>query len=80
MSLNWINKTNGIDDINADDFNNLVQSIEEEFNNKVAKEDGKVLSTNDYTNEEKSRVENSMQFKGEAEPAENASAGDTYKV
>lgn len=43
-NLNWTTKTNDVDDVVAEDFNNLVSSIETELEKKVDKEDGKGLS------------------------------------
>lgn len=43
-NLNWTTKTNDVDDVLAEDFNNLVSSIETELEKKVDKEDGKGLS------------------------------------
>ena len=55
-NLNWTTKTDDVDDVLAEDFNNLVSSIEIELNKKVDKVTGKGLSTNDYTNTEKAEV------------------------
>lgn len=57
MALNWTEKANGIDTIEADDFNNLVDSIEEELDKKVNQETGKVLSSNDFTDLLKEKLE-----------------------
>lgn len=55
-NLNWTTKTNNVDDVVAEDFNNLVSSIETELNKKVDKVTGKGLSANDYTDTDKAEV------------------------
>lgn len=84
MALNWTNKTNGVDDINADDFNELVDSIEKEFGKKINKEDGKGLSSNDFTDADKEKIKDSVKFKGKTQenllPTENNNIGDVYKL
>lgn len=55
-NLNWTTKTDDVDDVLAEDFNNLVSSIETELNKKVDKVTGKGLSTNDYTDTDKAEV------------------------
>ena len=56
MSLVWTNKTDDKDAILAEDVNALAAAIIENENNKVDKVSGKVLSDNNYTDEEKSKL------------------------
>lgn len=58
MSLKdvWQNKTDGIDDVLAEDINNIAQAVIDAEKNKVDKMAGKGLSTNDYTTKEKEKL------------------------
>lgn len=50
MAINWTNKINNVDDINADDFNEAFLSIEEEFAaSKVNSADEKIIVENTET-------------------------------
>ena len=55
-NLNWTTKTDDVDDVTAEDFNNLVANIETEFDKKVDKVTGKGLSKNNYTDTDKAEV------------------------
>lgn len=64
MSFIWTDKQNGIDVANANDINSIahaVMNVETEVNSKldskVDKISGKDLSTNDYTDEDKAKVD-----------------------
>lgn len=65
MALNWQDKANGIDTIEADDFNNLVDSIETELDNCKT-----------YTDEKISETVGSV----ESSDLDNAKTGGMYKV
>ena len=52
----WTPKTDNVDDIVAEDFNNAFYTIENDVKNKVDKEDGKGLSTEDFTTAEKNKL------------------------
>lgn len=57
MGKYWTPKTDDVDDITADIFNEAFPKIEADMENKVGKEEGKGLSTNDFTDEYKEKVE-----------------------
>ena len=52
----WTDKTDNVDNVLAGDFNSAFGLIAEDLDNKVDKEAGKGLSTNDYTDEEKEKL------------------------
>lgn len=54
--LNWTKKIDDVDNVLAEDFNNLVADIETELDKKVDKVTGKGLSANDYTDTDKAEV------------------------
>lgn len=61
MALEWKDKVDGVDEILADDINAIAHAVidnERNISNKVSKEDGKGLSSNDFTNEYKNKVDN----------------------
>ena len=74
-NLNWTTKTNDVDDVVAEDFNNLVSSIETELDKKVDKVTGKGLSTNDYTDADKAEVAKVKDKVGFADYATENEAG-----
>lgn len=55
-NLLWKDKVDGQDDILAEDINSIANYANELNGGKVDKVDGKGLSTNDYTNADKSKV------------------------
>ena len=57
-NLNWTTKANDVDDVLAEDFNNLVANIETEFDKKVNSDGNKVLSDNNFTNAYKTSLDN----------------------
>ena len=57
-NLNWTTKANDVDDVLAEDFNNLVANIETEFDKKVNSDGNKVLSDNNFTNDYKTKLDN----------------------
>lgn len=60
MSLQWTDKIDGTDVIMAKDINAIAHSVIDVENSKVDKITGKGLSTNDFTDELKQKVENSL--------------------
>lgn len=74
-NLNWTTKTDDVDDVTAEDFNNLVANIETEFDKKVDKVTGKGLSENNYTDTDKAEVAKIKDKVGFTDYATAAKAG-----
>ena len=57
MGLYWVDKIDGTDDYIAKDVNDLAHAIQDLESGKVDKADGKVLSSNDFTDEDKAKLD-----------------------
>lgn len=57
MALIWVDKTDNIDEIHAEDVNSLAHSIQQLENEKVDKIDGKTLTSNDFTDTDKTKLD-----------------------
>ena len=57
MSLIWIDKTDNVDEIHAEDVNSLAHSIQQLEMEKVDKIEGKTLTSNDFTDTDKAKLD-----------------------
>lgn len=57
MALDWEDKIDFEDDVIAKDVNDLAHAIQDLESGKVDKADGKVLSSNDFTDEDKAKLD-----------------------
>jgi hypothetical protein len=54
----WVDKVDGQDDVVAKDINDIARSVIDLEDTKVDKEEGKQLSSNDFTNTDKEKLDN----------------------
>ena len=57
MAVEWEDKIDFEDDVIAKDVNDLAHAIQDLESGKVDKADGKVLSSNDFTDEDKAKLD-----------------------
>lgn len=57
MALSWTDKVNNVDDIDAGDVNALAHSIQQLESDKVDKIEGKTLTSNDFTDTDKAKLD-----------------------